>query len=238
MSPWFWDYALHALNVRVAQMTQTQDVDPASGALSELQRIIKHIRSRWDKVKILVRGDSAYSRENIMSWCESQTGVDYVFGLAQNSRLLQLSQSIQYRASQEYSQKIQTVVEFFETLLAPSPDLEKQATAFVDNSVWYSSLDYKTKDSWSRSRRVVSKVEYGEAEIKTRFVVTSLPTKLVPPGRLYSQKYCPRGEMENRLKEQKLDLNSDRTSTHTFAGNQLRLWFSSVAYILMNALRE
>jgi hypothetical protein len=86
----------------------------------------------------------------------SETGVDYVFGLAQNSRLLQLSQSIQYRASQEYSQKIQTVVEFFETLLAPSPDLEKQATAFVDNSVWYSSLDYKTKDSWSRSRRVVS----------------------------------------------------------------------------------
>ncbi|MEH2042106.1 IS1380 family transposase [Nostoc sp.] len=222
----------------LAAKLRASNVDPASEALSELQRIIKHIRSRWDKVKILVRGDSAYSRENIMSWCESQTGVDYVFGLAQNSRLLQLSQSIQYRASQEYSQKIQTVVEFFETLLAPSPDLEKQATAFVDNSVWYSSLDYKTKDSWSRNRRVVSKVEYGEAGIKTRFVVTSLPTKLVPPGRLYSQKYCPRGEMENRLKEQKLDLNSDRTSTHTFAGNQLRLWFSSVAYILMNALRE
>jgi hypothetical protein len=222
----------------LAAKLRASNVDPGGGALAELQRVIKIIRSRWENVKILVRGDSAYARENIMSWCESQRSVDYVFGLAQNSRLLQLSQSSQYRASQEYSQKLQTVVEFFETLFTPSSDLRKQATAFVENSVWYSSLDYKTLDSWSRHRRVVSKVEYGEAGIKTRFVVTSLPTKLVPPGRLYTQKYCPRGEMENRLKEQKLDLNSDRTSTHTFAGNQLRLWFSSVAYILMNALRE
>ena len=84
-------------------------------------------------MKILVRGDSAYARENIMSWCESQTGVDFVFGLAQNSRLLQLSQSTQYRASQEYSQKLQTVVEFFETLFAHSSDLKEQVTALVDN---------------------------------------------------------------------------------------------------------
>lgn len=228
----FCDKHLLAAKLRAA------NVDPASGGLEELQRVIKQIRWRWSNVKILVRGDSAYAREDIMSWCESQTGIDYVFGLAQNRRLLQLSQSTQYRASQEYSQRFQTVVSFFETLLTPSDELKKQATTLVENSVWYCSLDYKTLESWSRNRRVVSKIEYSSEGVNTRFVVTSLSTKKVPPGRLYTQKYCPRGEMENRFKEQKLDLNSDRTSTHTFAGNQLRLWFSAIAYVLMNALRD
>ncbi len=217
---------------------RASNVDPAAGALSELQRVIKQIQMRWDKVKIVVRGDSAYSREDIMSWCESQIGVDYVFGLAQNSRLLQLSQSIKYRASLDYSKKLQTVVEFFETLFTPSDDLKKEATALINSSVWYCSLDYKTLESWSRHRRVVSKVEYSAEGVNTRFVVTSLPTSKVTPGRLYTEKYCPRGQMENCFKEQKLEMKSDRTSTHTFAGNQLRLWFSSIAYILINALRE
>jgi hypothetical protein len=189
-------------------------------------------------VKIIIRGDSAYSREDIMSWCESQTEIDYVFGLAQNPRLIQLSQSIQHRASQEYSGKLKFIVDFFETLFPPSPDLKNDAAAFVENSVWYCSLDYQTLDSWSRNRRVVVKVEYSYEEVDTRFVVTSLPINKIPPGRLYTQKYCPRGNMENCLKEQKLGLHSDRTSTHTFEGNQLRLWFASVAYILMNALRD
>ncbi|AFY31111.1 IS1380 family transposase [Calothrix sp. PCC 7507] len=222
----------------LASKLRASNVDPAEEALPELQRVIKLIRERWSNVKILVRGDSAYSREDIMSWCESQIGVDYVFGLAQNSRLIQLSQSTKYRAFLEYSQKIETVVEFFETLFTPSDDLKKQATALVDSSVWYCSLDYKTFLSWSRNRRVVSKIEYSNEGVNTRFVVTSLPSKKVPPGRLYTQKYCPRGNIENCFKEQKLELKSDRTSTHTFAGNQLRLWFTSIAYILMNALRE
>ncbi|MHC5826135.1 MAG: transposase, partial [Nostoc sp.] len=178
------------------------------------------------------------SREDIMGWCESQTKIDYVFGLAQNPRLIQLSQSIQHRASQEYSGKLKPIVEFFETLFSSSPDLTNDAAAFVNNSVWYCSLDYQTLDSWSCSRRVVAKVEYSYEEVDTRFVVTSLPINKIPPGRLYTQKYCPRGNMENCLKEQKLGLQSDRTSTHTFEGNQLRLWFTSIAYILMNALRE
>lgn len=173
-----------------------------------------------------------------MAWCESQTGIDYVFGLAPNNRLLQATKSIQYRASQEYSSKIQPVVEFFETLFTPSPDLTSDAAAFVDNSVWYCSLDYQTFLSWSRNRRVVAKVEYSYEEVDTRFVVTSLPINKIPPGRLYTQKYCPRGNMENCLKEQKLGLHSDRTSTHTFEGNQLRLWLASIAYVLMNALRK
>lgn len=222
----------------LAAKLRASNVDPAEGALEQLQRIIKLIRERWPKVKILVRGDSAYSREDIMAWCESVTGVDYVFGLGQNSRLLQLSQSTEYRVSQEYSQKLQTVIKFFETLFTPSEELEKQAAKFVSNSVWYCSLNYKTLESSSRNRRVVSKVEYSNEGVNIRFVVTSLPTNKIPPGKLYTQKYCPRGDMENRLKEQKLELKSGRTSTHTFDGNQLRLWFSSIAYILMNALRE
>ncbi len=222
----------------LAAKLRASNSDPAGGALEELQRVIKQIRARWPKVKILVRGDSAYAREEIMAWCESEVGIDYVFGLAQNSRLLQLIQPTQHRASQEYLQKLQPVTSFLETLLTPSEELKKQAAALVKNSVWYCSLDYQTTDSWSRSRRVVSKIEYSREEVKTRFVVTSLSTKNVPPGRLYTEKYCPRGNMENSLKEQKLDLKSDRTSTHTFAGNQLRLWFSSIAYILMNAFRE
>jgi hypothetical protein len=136
------------------------------------------------------------------------------------------------------SGRLKPIVDFFETLFLPSPDLTNDAAAFVNNSVWYCSLDYQTLDSWSHSRRVVAKVECSYEEVDTRFVVTSLPIKKIPPGRLYTQKYCPRGNMENCLKEQKLGLHSDRTSTHTFEGNQLRLWFASIAYILMNTLRE
>ncbi|MEL7246275.1 MAG: IS1380 family transposase [Cyanobacteria bacterium J06573_2] len=222
----------------LAAKLRPSNVDPAEGGLEELQRVIKTIRERWKNVKIIIRGDSAYSREDIMAWCESQTGIDYVFGLAPNKRLLQLAQSIKYRASQEYSRKIEPVIEFFETLFPSSPDLNKDAAEFIDNSVWYCSLDYQTLNSWSRNRRVVAKVEYNYEEVDTRFLVTSLPTNKIPPGRLYTHKYCPRGNMENRLKEQKLGLKSDRTSTHTFEGNQLRLWFASIAYVLMNALRE
>ena len=153
---------------------RASNVDPAEEALPELQRVIKLIRKRWSNVKILVRGDSAYSREDIMSWCESQIGVDYVSGLAQNSRLLQLSQSTQYRAILEYSQKLQTVVEFFETLFTPSDDLKKQAAALVDSSVWYCSLDYKTFLTWSRNRRVVSKVEYTIDYLTARQAICNL----------------------------------------------------------------
>ncbi|MEO0969518.1 MAG: IS1380 family transposase, partial [Cyanobacteria bacterium J06639_18] len=228
--------------------------DPAQGALEELQRVIQQIRldarlaprTRWRDVHILVRGDSAYSREEIMSWCESQYCVDYVFGLAKNSRLIKMAQATLNRAKLEYSKKLETVVSFLETLFTPDSDLTQQAGELIDPSIWYRSLDYQTRDSWSRNRRVVSKIEYGAKGTNIRFVVTSLPTNKVPPGELYQQKYCPRGEMENRFKEQQLELfsvrgasrASNRTSTHTFAGNQLRLWFSSIAYVLMNALRE
>lgn len=222
----------------LAAKLRPSNVDPAFGALEELQRIIKQIRQQWQNVEILVRGDSAYSRDDIMKWCESQTGVDYVFGLAQNSRLIQMTTTTQNRASLEYEQKLSTIVSFLETVFKPDEQLPSLGSDLIDNSIWYKSLDYQTRESWSRSRRVVCKVEYGAKGTNIRFIVTSLTTNKVPPGQLYRQKYCQRGKMENRFKEQQLELFSDRTSTHTFAGNQLRLWFSSIAYVLMNALRQ
>ena len=222
----------------LAAKLRPSNVDPASGALEELQRVIKQIRDKWSNVQILVRGDSAYSRDNIMAWCESQTGVDYVFGLAQNSRLIQMTTATQSKAKKEFEQKLSPIVSFLETLFIPDEELPQLASELIDNSTWYKSLDYQTRESWSRSRRVVSKVEYGAKGTNIRFVVTSLTANKVPPSQLYTQKYCKRGEMENRFKEQQLELFSERTSTHTFIGNQLRLWFSSIAYVLMNALRE
>ena len=222
----------------LAAKLRPSNVDPAGGALSELQRVIKQIRQKWKNVEILVRGDSAYARDDIMTWCESQTGVDYVFGLAQNSRLIQMTTTTQDRASLEFQQKLSTVVSFLETVFNPDEQLPGLASNLINSSIWYKSLDYQTRESWSRSRRVVCKVEYGTKCANIRFVVTSLTTKKVPPAQLYTQKYCQRGEMENRFKEQQLELFSDRTSTHSFAGNQLRLWFSSIAYVLMNALRQ
>ena len=164
-----------------------------------------------------------------MTWCESQMGVDYVFGLAQNSRLIGMTRTTQSRASLEFKQKLSTVVSFLETMFKPDKELAEFAGDLINNSIWYKSLDYKTRESWSRSRRVVFKVEYGVKGTNVRFVVTSLSTKKVPPSQLYRQKYCQRGEMQNRFKEQQLELFSDRTSNHTFAGNQLGLWFSSIA---------
>ncbi len=222
----------------LAAKLRPSNVDPAAGGLEELQRVIQQIRQEWKNVQILVRGDSAYSRENIMVWCESQTGVDYVFGLAKNSRLIKMTTATQSKAKHEFQENLSTVVSFLETLFMPDEQVPKLASELIDNSIWYRSLDYQTRESWTRSRRVVSKVEYGASGSNIRFVVTSLTSNKVPPGQLYTQKYCKRGEMENRFKEQQLELFSDRTSTHTFEGNQLRLWFSSLAYILMNALRE
>jgi hypothetical protein len=114
-------------------------------------------------------------------------------------------------------------------MFKPDEELAEFASDLINNSIGYKSLDYKIRESWSRSRRVVFKVEYGVKGTNVSFVVTSLSTNKVPPSQLYRQKYCERGEMENPFKEQQLELFSDRTSTHTFAGEQLGLWFSSIA---------
>lgn len=187
-------------------------IDASFGAVAELERIVAQIRQRWPEVRIIVRGDSGFAREELMSWCESH-GVDFVFGLARNSRL-------QRALGGELTQA--------RTLFEESG---KAARVFKD-------FVYRTKKSWSRQRRVVGKAEHLPKGANPRFIVTSLPSEEWSAQVLYEKLYCARGEMENRIKEQQLCLFADRTSTHHLSSNQVRLWFSSVAYVLLNELRR
>jgi Transposase DDE domain group 1 len=188
------------------------DIDASAGALKQLQRIIGQIRLAWPQVKILVRGDSGFCRDPIMAWCEAND-VDYLFGLAQNPRLLK-----------RIAEPLEQACQQFQTTKQP-------ARVFADFS-------YQTWQSWSRARRVVAKAEHLEKGPNPRFVVTSIPTEKRAPQALYEDDYCARGEMENRIKEQQLHLFADRTSAHTMRANQIRLFFSSMAYVLMDALRR
>ena len=188
------------------------DIDAAAGSVKQLQRIVAQVREAWPGVKIVIRGDSGFCREPIMAWCEGN-GVDYVLGLAQNTRLKAM-----IAAEQE-----QARVEFERT--------KEAARVFTD-------LQYRTLDSWSRERRVVAKAEHLAKGANPRFVVTSLTADGRAAKPLYEEDYCGRGEMENRIKEQQLHLFADRTSVQTMRGNQVRLFFSSIAYVLLEALRR
>jgi hypothetical protein len=216
---------------------RSSNVDPAEGALPELQRIIGLIREKWNDTHIIIRGDSAYSREDIMKWCEEQQRIDYVLAMATNSQLKLRASDIIEKAKADYDSRLEPITKLMETFFSPDEELS-EAKKLVPESTWYRSLCYKTQKSWSRSRRVVTKVSYGAHGSQMRHVVTSLPASKIPPSLLYTKKYCPRGEMENRIKEQQLDLFSDRTSTQTFDSNQLRLWLSSMAYVLVQAFRQ
>jgi hypothetical protein len=188
-------------------------VDPAIGALIDLKRIVKQIRKRWRRVPIQVRGDSGFCRDAIMSWCERE-GIDYIFGLAKNPRLLQEIQA-ELQAAEAESAKTGEAARIFK------------------------NFRYRTlENTWSRTRRVVAKAEHLNKGSNPRFVVTSLAQKWFPAPVVYETMYCERGEMENRIKEQQLGLFADRTSTATMRANQLRLYFSSMAYILMHDLRR
>jgi Transposase DDE domain group 1 len=188
------------------------DIDASAGALKHVSRIVAQIRQAWPQVKIMLRGDSGFCRDPILSWCEANH-VDYIFGLAQNPRLLKLITAELEQARQQYE-------------ATKSP-----ARIFVDRT-------YRTLDSWSRQRRVVAKAEHLDKGANPRFVVTSLDLQQHPAQDLYERDYCGRGEMENRIKEQQLHLFADRTSAATMRANQIRLFFSSIAYILLEALRR
>ena len=216
---------------------RSSNVDPAAGALEELQRIIGLIRAQWSQTKILVRGDSAYAREDIMQWCEDQPKVDYVLAMSTNSHLQRRAHDVITKAKDDYAKRLEPVSALMEQMFSPEEEVS-EAEQLVPPATWYRSVCYKTHNSWSRDRRVVTKVTYGSKGVKIRHVVTSLPADKIPPGKLYTEKYCPRGDMENRIKEQQLELFADRTSTQTFASNQLRLWLSSMAYVLMQAFRQ
>ncbi len=216
---------------------RSSNVDPAAEALPELKRIIGLIREKWQDTHVIIRGDSAYSREDIMAWSERQKRVDYVLAMATNSQLKLRASDIVEKSKADYLLRLAPVTQIRSTLFSPDEELS-EANKLVPESTWYRSLCYKTQESWSRSRRVVTKVCHGSKGSKMRHVVTSLPASKITPSLLYTDKYCPRGEMENRIKEQQLDLFADRTSTQTFESNQLRLWLSSMAYVLVQSFRQ
>ncbi len=198
----------HLLCARLRSSNQ----DAAAGSVDELERIVTQIRQRWPKTRIVIRSDAGFCREAIMAWCEAND-VRYVLGLARNKRL-------QRALGKE-----------MEEARAAHERTGKPARRFRD-------FRYKTRKSWSRERRVVGKAEYLPNKANPRFVVTNLTTRQVSAKRLYEALYCARGDMENRIKEQQLGLFADRTSTATLRANQLRLYFSSFAYVLLHGLRR
>jgi hypothetical protein len=196
----------------LAAKLRPASVDAAAGVVQEVARIVAHIRRRWPRVRILVRGDSGFARDDLMTWCEAN-GVHFLFGLAKNDRL---------------TGEIASELERAET---KSRRTGKPAR-------YFKSFTWTTRRSWSRERRVVAKAEFTGGEANPRFVVTSLKRGECKPKYLYEKLYCARGDMENRIKECQLDLYADRTSTTTMRANQLRLWFASMAYVLLCALRR
>jgi hypothetical protein len=196
----------------LAAKLRRSNIDAAAGTVEELARIVGQIRTRWPRVRILLRGDSGFCREALMAWAEANR-VDYVFGLARNARL-----------SAEIATELTAARKAAEKTAKP-------ARRFKD-------FRWSTLDSWSRARRVIGKAEWTQGEANPRFIVTSLRAAAIDGRRLYETIYCARGEMENRIKECQLDLFADRTSTATMAANQVRLWFSGFAYVLLCGLRR
>ncbi|MGH6919251.1 MAG: IS1380 family transposase [Geminicoccaceae bacterium] len=195
----------------LAAKLRRSNIDASAGALAEVERIVGEIRAHWPRVQILLRADSGFAREELMAWCEAN-GVDYVFGLARNERLVGAVAA--------------------ELALAEAESLAQGGPVrrFAD-------FPWRTLDSWSRTRRVVAKAEHLLKGSNPRFVVTSLDAA-IDARSLYEDLYCARGEVENRIKEQQLDLFADRTSAATMRAHQLRLWFASFAYVLLEALRR
>lgn len=192
---------------------RTSDIDASAGALEELTRIVGQIRARWPKTRILIRADSGFCRESLMVWCEEE-GLDYVLGFARNERL---------QAE-------------LEPWMKHARDL---APLRGGSACLFTSFEWSTLDSWSRRRTVIGKAERLKEKDNPRFVVTSLPCRDSRDAeRIYREIYCARGDMENRIKEQQLYMYADRTSTHWMRSNQVRLYLSSVAYVLMSALRR
>ncbi len=196
----------------LAAKLRRSNIDASAGSVEEVAHIVGQIRARWPRVRILLRGDSGFARETLMAWCEKNR-VDYLFGLQRNKRL---------------EARIAGELLAAEAARAASG---KAARLFAD-FLW------TTKESWSRRRRVVAKAEWTTGGPNPRFVVTSLKPAEYGARKLYEDLYCARGEMENRIKECQLDLLADRTSAATMRANQLRLWFASMAYVLICALRR
>ena len=200
---------------------RTAEHEAAHGAVPALEKMVAAIRQRCRRARIIVRGDSGFGREEIMAWCEGQREVYYCLGLAKNSVLIEQLGPALAQARARHCLTGASVREFAE-------------------------FGYRTRESWSRSRRVIGKAEVMKEGENPRFVVTNLPAKgfkndqdgsRFSPARLYEELYCARGDMENKLKQQVLDLHADRMSTQYMASNQFRLWEAMFAYLLLERLR-
>ncbi|MGH7001112.1 MAG: IS1380 family transposase [Stellaceae bacterium] len=196
----------------LAAKLRPASIDGSAGAGEEIARIVAQIRDRWPMVRIILRADSGFARDALMTWCEAN-GIDFIFGLAKNVRLNRAI-GAELVAAREASR------------------------ATGQPARRFKELAWSTRKSWSRKRRVIAKAEWTQGEANPRFIVTSLAAADGDGRRLYEDVYCARGEMENRIKECQMDLFADRTSTGTMRANQLRLWFASMAYVLLDSLRR
>lgn len=224
---YYGDYCYLPLYIVVGDVVlwaqlRTSDKGGADGVVPALTKVVAAIRRRCKKARIIVRGDSGFSVEEIMAWCETQPEVYYCLGQQKNSVLIgKLTPAL--------------VTARMRRCLCGAPSVRE-----------FAEFEYQTQKSWSRARRVVGKAEVMAGGDNPRFIVTNLPAqgfkgdedrKRFTPQRLYEELYCARGEMENVLKQQVLDLEADKLSTHFLASNQLRLWLASFAYLLVERLR-
>jgi Transposase DDE domain group 1 len=196
----------------LAAKLRPANIDGAAGALEEIARIVAQIRACWPHTRIILRADSGFARDALMTWCEAN-GVDFIFGLARNVRLTR-------------------------TIGAELVEARDESRMTGEPARRFKELTWSTRKSWSRPRRVIAKAEWTRGEANPRFIVTSLTAADGDGRRLYEDIYCARGEMENRIKECQMDLFADRTSTATMKANQLRLWFAAMAYVLLESLRR
>lgn len=225
-------------NIPLWSELRESNIDGCQGTVEALQKMIPAIRKRFGKkVRIILRGDGGFAREEIMAWCESQTEVYYCLGYSVNSRLEKGVRVPLWKLRQEAAEAQKK---------AEADQINSKEIEVETSMRRFTELRYCTKDSWSRERRVIAKLELLPGKTNLRFIVTNLPgegfendcdrTRFRSQS-LYEDFYCARGEMENRIKEQQMDLFADRTSTHWMASNQLRLWFSVIAHIIMNRLK-
>jgi Transposase DDE domain group 1 len=210
-------------NIPVWAQLRTCDHEAAHGVVPALEKIVAAIRQRCKKARLIVRADSGFCREEILAWCESQREVYYCVGIKKNHQLIE---------------KLGPALADARARLCLSGASAVQV---------FAEFVYQTRESWSRSRRVIGKAEVMASGDNPRFIVTNLPAggfkddrdrERFTAGRLYAELYCARGEMENVLKQQVLDLQADRMSTHHLASNQLRLWFATLAYLLLERMRS
>src|SRR5438552_5451355 len=204
-------YVFCGRHLLVAKLRRA-NMDAAAGAVEEVARVVARIRARWPRTRILLRADSGFARDELMAWCE-ENGVHFLFGLQQNDRL-----------NAEIKDELAKA--------------EAKSRRSGKPARYFKEFRWTTRTTWIRRRRVVAKAEWTQGEANPRFVVTSLKRAEAAARHLYEDIYCARGDMENRIKECQLDLYADRTSAATMRANQLRLWFASMAYVLICALRR